>query len=240
MTGKGSINNYLQINVQNRSSGNQASSDLVATANNGSESDKYIDLGINSSGFNNTAYPIIDSANTAYLYSTGNDFTIGNGTTGKNIRFFTGGFAKSNERLRIDGNGNVGIGIASPNNPTALLDVAGTYKNGAKGTVQKNTISAEIATTGTTSFPAATLVIIGLGYTPGETDVNLAIPATNTPTSTRATVTVSLDRDLPAGVSISSARLTSTTNVRVRMHNAGTAAQSIPTGTKFYVTITEF
>ncbi|MET0466591.1 MAG: hypothetical protein ABW007_25760 [Chitinophagaceae bacterium] len=237
MTGKGSINNYLQINVQNRNSGNQASSDIVATANNGSENDKYIDMGINSSGFANTAYPMIDSANTAYLYATGNDFVIGNGTTGKNLRLFTGGFAKTNERLRIDGNGNVGVGTTTP---TAVMDVAGTYKNGAKGTVQKNTISFEAATASNTSLGSATLVVVGLGYAPAETDFNFTIPAANQPTSTRATVTVSFDRDLPANVSISAARLTSTTNVKIRLANAGTAAQTLASGTKFYITITEF
>ncbi|MCG2614030.1 hypothetical protein LZZ85_07045 [Terrimonas sp. NA20] len=237
MTGKGSINNYLQINVQNRNSGNQASSDIVATANNGSESDKYIDMGINSSGFNNNAYPMIDGANNAYLYATGNDFVIGNGTASKPLRFFTGGFAASNERLRIDGNGNVGVGTTTP---TASMDVAGTYKNGAKGTVQKNTISFEAATSGNTSLGSATLVVVGLGYAPAETDFNFTIPAANQPTSTRATVTVSFDRDLPANISISAARLTSTTNVKIRLANAGTAGQTLANGTKFYITITEF
>ncbi|MBO9658053.1 MAG: hypothetical protein J7527_04445 [Chitinophagaceae bacterium] len=237
MTGKGSINNYLQINIQNRNAGNQASSDIVATANNGSENDKYIDMGINSSGFSNNAYPMIDGANTAYLYATGNDFSIGNGTAGKPLRFFAGGFAASNERLRIDGGGNVGVGTTTP---TAALDVAGTYKNGTKGTVQKNTISFEAATVSNTSLGSATLVVVGIAYAPAETDFNITIPAANQPTSTRATVTVSFDRDLPANVSVSAARLTSTTNVKVRLANAGTPLQSLPAGTKFYVTITEF
>ncbi|MCX6165533.1 MAG: hypothetical protein NTU73_11860, partial [Ignavibacteriae bacterium] len=34
---KGIINSYLQFNIQNLSTGNQSSSDLVATANNGTE-----------------------------------------------------------------------------------------------------------------------------------------------------------------------------------------------------------
>ncbi|HTE28119.1 hypothetical protein [Flavitalea sp.] len=114
MTGKGSINNYLQINVQNRSAGNTASSDLVATSNNGTETTNFVNLGINSSGYSNTSYPILNGANNAYLYTTGSDFVIGNGTAAKTLRFFTGGFATANERMRISATGQVGIGTLAP------------------------------------------------------------------------------------------------------------------------------
>src|SRR6185503_5283534 len=38
ISGKGSIDNYLQLNIQNKSNGGTASSDVVATADNGNES----------------------------------------------------------------------------------------------------------------------------------------------------------------------------------------------------------
>lgn len=41
------VSQYLQLNIQNRSAGNSASSDVVATADNGNESVNYVDLGIN-------------------------------------------------------------------------------------------------------------------------------------------------------------------------------------------------
>lgn len=125
MTGKGSIDNYLQINVKNASSGGSASSDIVATSNNGSETTNYIDMGINSGSYTNTTYPVLGGANTAYLYSTGSDFVIGNSTASKPLRFFTGGVANANERMRIDGTGKVGIGNTSP---TEVLDVTGNLK----------------------------------------------------------------------------------------------------------------
>jgi hypothetical protein len=128
ISGKGTVNNYLQLNIQNRSAGDVASSDLVATANNGTETTNFVDLGINSSGFTNTTFPIIGGANNAYLYSTGNDFVIGNGSLTRNLLFFTGGFAATNERMRITGTGSVGIGTTSPS--TLLHIRTGTANDG--------------------------------------------------------------------------------------------------------------
>ncbi|MEP7377220.1 MAG: tail fiber domain-containing protein [Chitinophagaceae bacterium] len=125
ISGKGSINNYLQLNIQNRSSGNTASSDLVATADNGTESVNYVDLGINSSAFSNATYPVLNGANNAYLYSTGNDFVIGNATASRYLSFFTGGYAATNERMRITGTGLVGIGNTAP---TEKLQVEGNIR----------------------------------------------------------------------------------------------------------------
>ncbi|HTL08901.1 MAG TPA: hypothetical protein VL307_11605 [Chitinophagaceae bacterium] len=126
MTGKGSIDNYLQINVQNRSAGTSASSDLVATADNGSETSNYIDMGINSSAYNNTAVPVLNGVNNTYLYAAGNDFTLGNLGNNKSLVFFTTPNAtqsNATERMRISGAGNVGIGNTSPN---STLSVTGS------------------------------------------------------------------------------------------------------------------
>jgi hypothetical protein len=123
ISGKGSIDNYLQLNIQNRSNTANASSDVVATAANGSETVNFIDMGINSGSYSNSASPILNGANNAYLYSTGNDFIIGNGTASKNVIFFNGGYATSNEKLRIHSSGNVGV---STSTPTSTLHVTGS------------------------------------------------------------------------------------------------------------------
>ncbi len=105
---RGTINNYLQLNIQNLSNGANASSDVVATADNGTELLNFVDLGINSSA---NTQNIFGSANDAYLYTTGNNLLVGTGTTGKALVFMTGGTTQStNERMRIDGIGAVAIG----------------------------------------------------------------------------------------------------------------------------------
>ena len=123
IVGRGSINNYLQLNIQNQSAGTSASSDVVATADNGNESVNFVDLGINSSTNNQG---IMGGANDAYLYTTGNNLLVGTGTAAKSLVFMTGGTTQStNERMRIDGSGNIGIGNTSP---AQKLDVTGNMK----------------------------------------------------------------------------------------------------------------
>lgn len=118
IVGKGTINSYLQLNIQNQSAGTGASSDVVATADNGNETSNYVDLGINSST-NNSG--VMGAANDAYLYNISQNFLIGTGVAGKSLVLMTGGTSQAaNERMRIDGSGNVGIGTS---NPSYLLHV---------------------------------------------------------------------------------------------------------------------
>lgn len=237
IVGKGSIDSYLQLNIQNQSSGSSASSDVVATANNGSETTNYVDMGINGSGNTNNYF---GAANDAYLYNIGQNLLIGTGTAAKSLVFMTGGTTQStNERMRIDGSGSVGIATNAPNSSTKL-DVNGSVKLGAKGTVEKNIISFEVAFASNTNVNGGSVNILASTFTSGSYDYSATIPAANTPTTTRGSVMVSADQDLPANVSIAWARVSSTAAVKVHFINSGTTTQVIPSGLKLYITITEF
>lgn len=65
---------YAQINIKNTNNGPHASTDLVLTADNGNEVIHYVDLGINSSTYNQG---VVGDYNDAYLLNAGKDLYIG-------------------------------------------------------------------------------------------------------------------------------------------------------------------
>ena len=125
----GSINDYLQFNVQNTSTGIQAQSGYSATANNGTATTGFAWMGINNSAFNfPTAYNIGVANDVSYIGS-GQDMHIANANNTRSIIFSTGRATTPffNERMRIQSNGFVGIG----NSPITKLDLTGIKSSGA-------------------------------------------------------------------------------------------------------------
>lgn len=118
----GSTNTYLQVNIQNHSSGQFASSDFVATADNGDDSNYYIDLGINSSGYDNPDFSISGS-NDGYLYTHGANLTIGTASSATAIIFHAGGTTDADEVMRLTSDRYLGIGTT---NPSSTLHVVGS------------------------------------------------------------------------------------------------------------------
>jgi hypothetical protein len=90
ISGKGNLDSFLQLNIQNTSQGTKGSSDIVATANNGSDTTNYIDLGINGENYVKDSTWWVGQSNDTYLVSNGNTHYMGS-ATGGDIRLFTTG-----------------------------------------------------------------------------------------------------------------------------------------------------
>jgi hypothetical protein len=122
----GNQNNYVELYVQNLSSGVSASSDIVAYANNGTATSSYIDMGINSSGVG-TGFSF-GNGNDAYVYNTGGNLFIGNNTA-----FFEPSVPQQSLFLFANATGNPDIaisgsrvGIRKSGSLNATLDVSGS------------------------------------------------------------------------------------------------------------------
>lgn len=113
----GSGNTYVQANLQNRATGTNASADFVITANNGSDTINYLNLGLNNSGYNNTGHSI-GSGLDGYLYVNGGNLAIGTQTSGKNIIFHAGGTTLNRKVLEISSTGATFSGYLAINSNT--------------------------------------------------------------------------------------------------------------------------
>ena len=71
----GSVDSYLQAAIKNTSETSDASSDFVATADNGTDDNFYIDMGINSSVYNNPDYSAT-GPNDGYVTVAGGDLAL--------------------------------------------------------------------------------------------------------------------------------------------------------------------
>lgn len=124
----GSANSFLQTSIRNANTQQGASSDYIATTDDGSDTTNFIDLGINNSGFSSPTWNI-NGARDGYLYVNDSNLSIGSANTTsatKRVSFFVGGATLADEVMRIQdsvGGANVGIGRT---NPGYKLDVVGT------------------------------------------------------------------------------------------------------------------
>ena len=159
ISGKGNLDNYLQLNIQNNNRGPIASSDVVATADNGDENINYIDMGINSSAFNGS----IGNANDAYLYSTGNHLHIGNATPDMLIQFFAGGTNTDLYRkFELDANNSHkmtgSLSISGSLNVRNNLTSSGLLTNGNNNILGNTTMSGSSTIIGTTTMTGSLLI----------------------------------------------------------------------------------
>jgi len=102
LTMQASQNNYIQMEIQNTSTGTAASSDVIVGNNNTTATTYYGDFGMNSSGWTGTG--AFNSPNNVYLTATSGDLALGT-TTSNQIRFAING--GTTDALTISTAGNV-------------------------------------------------------------------------------------------------------------------------------------
>ena len=133
----GNQNAYVQVILNNVNGGISASSDYVLENDLGTETTNFLDLGINSSNYNDANYSAM-GAGDSYLYAANNDLVIGTKDSGGGeLRFVTGGVTTSQVRATVTVGGNVGIGNTTPN---ARLQVTGTANISGLTTVTANLV----------------------------------------------------------------------------------------------------
>jgi len=131
------VNSYAQIVEQNLSTGTKATTDFIATANNGTDTTYYVDLGIAGSNYDNTnpdnSLGTSLQPNDSYLYAQGNtsanmggNLVIGATVPGRVIRFIAGGVNATNVVETISD-----TGVAVVGNISATGNIGATYYTGS-------------------------------------------------------------------------------------------------------------
>ena len=124
-----SVDSFSQVNYQNLSAGNSASTDFVATADNGTDTTNFVDFGINSSTYNLGTFTIA-GANDGYAYSQSSNFAIGTAAPAKSVKFFQGGTLAANEVARFaPTTNNLLVGTTSDGAGTSKLRVNGVIES---------------------------------------------------------------------------------------------------------------
>lgn len=138
----GNTDQYIQTYTINYANTANASADLVAYPNNGSDANGWIDLGITSNAFSASAYSVT-GRNEGYLFmsapggsGTSGNLVIATDSTGtyNTIEFVVGGFGKG----KTNSNVKITTGTSSTSNTTGALQVVGGL--GVKGNVNADTI----------------------------------------------------------------------------------------------------
>ena len=94
--GGGLANSYAQLNIQNVDSvGTQNSADFIATAPNGTDTSRYIDMGINGNNYSSSSWTV-SGANDGYVYINSGNLTLGTDTPNTTVKVHVGGTLAGN------------------------------------------------------------------------------------------------------------------------------------------------
>lgn len=126
-----SVNDYIQLQMTNTSTGTGSQAGFTASANNSTNSTGYCWMGINGQNFNNPQPWNIGGGDDVSFMGAGNNMYIANMSTSKPIIFATGQAASPyyTERMRITNAGYVGIGTTAPTYPLQVAATASASVN---------------------------------------------------------------------------------------------------------------
>ena len=114
--GIGLANSYAQLNIQNLDSvGTQNSADFIATAPNGTDTSRYIDMGINGNNYSSSSWTV-SGKNDGYVYINSGNLTLGTDTADTTVKVHVGGTLAANV---VSTFGSNGLSVAG--------NVTGTY-----------------------------------------------------------------------------------------------------------------
>jgi hypothetical protein len=126
----GNLDTYTQVNFQNYNSGTEASTDYVATADNGTDFYGYINIGINSSTFADPHYEGF-SPNDGYVVAhgapgVGGNLLLNSELPGTAIKLMIGGYDSANVKAAVTNTGfRVNTATASTTSTSGALIVDG-------------------------------------------------------------------------------------------------------------------
>ena len=167
------VGGTTQINVQNTSSDNAASTDVICTSSDGTNSTGYIDIGINSPTYNQVSFNT-GGADDGYLFvvggtaANGGNLFIGTATAGKSVTIGAGGTQVGNV---VETLSSTAITMAVPLAPTSGITglVAGAAASaGIVGEVIQSTVLIGAATSLTNATPKN---VTSIALTAGDWDV---------------------------------------------------------------------
>lgn len=180
------VNAYIQNNFQNLNTGVEASTEWVATANNGDDSNHYIDLGIAGGGWDGSQSNSVGTAaqaNDSWVYAQGSTSTSAGGNLilgtikdGKSIKLLTGSNGASSISASFNSSGltlNTGT-IVFPDNTTQSTAYTGTVAwsnitgapnvTGYTGSAGTNGATGYTGSVGTAGSAGATGYTGSIGY----------------------------------------------------------------------------
>ena len=163
----GNNNSYLQVNLQNFTS--SGSGDYIVTADDGTDTTNYIDLGINGSTFSNPNYSSM-YPNDGYLYVNGDDVSTSHGN-------LVIGTASSDTKTVLIAGGTTNSNIVGYVTKTGLTLNTGRYFTFADGTTQSTAAASNaysIATLTIANSASANTVYLFGALNQTNTNIGLA------------------------------------------------------------------